>query len=351
MKKISLFMIIAAALITLVACGAATDNITLNTDDVQKTFNIDETFTSEGLVVIAHLSNGAEKEISLDDCEISTPDMSSAGLKSVNVIYDGTSATYKISVVDSSLPNYFQFTGYYDELASFDILFEFYMELKDDNTGIVYQGQGQPNGDTVNVSETELTWSIEKDRDGIVAMTIRIGGIDHVAYQETDGSFKINYHFKFNGGQNSRDVELVGQAVTQFTSIDAWKEYAIEQFVTEIIDPGETKTVSYNFGAEAGTVIQVSSEQPLDNTGAEVLLYDDGTVYARTGYAVGTTVYSTYKELTGTWTMGTDDVLTIVINSVEYVVSLTDGVYSFTWNLVQDQEGAVSVIVKTSAAE
>lgn len=351
-KRFSFLLAITVmVLFALAACNASPTSIVLDTEGAQTTFHIGETFSTEGLVVTAVFSDDTEQQVALTDCTFSSPDMSTAGQKDVTVTYHGVAAIYSITVTDESLPTYFQFTGRNDELASSFMVFVFLVILDNDGSGIVYQGQGSANGDSISVTEIPLTWSIEKDRDGIVTMSINIDGNEHIAYQEPDETFMITYNFKFVNNTYSRDVDLVGEAGVQFETIEDWQEYAIEQLVVVDPDPVETKETVYTFIADTDSVIVVSTNEPVENCGAEIILYDDGTVYARTGYAVDTIVYSTYTEYTGTWTTGAGNQLLITINSVEYTATIDDGIYSFTMDFVQEVEGAVTVFVHTVIAE
>lgn len=86
------------------SCGAvvqcALTGITLNTDNVKKTFTAGETFNSTGLVVTAAYSNCSNKTVT--PTSVSSPDMSSAGQKTVTVSYTENgvtkTATYNITV-------------------------------------------------------------------------------------------------------------------------------------------------------------------------------------------------------------------------------------------------------------
>ena len=77
-------------------------SITLNTDSVTKNFTVGNTFTYSGLVVTAHYSDSSYETIS-SGYTVSTPDMSSAGNKTVTVTYSGQSASYQITVSAASL--------------------------------------------------------------------------------------------------------------------------------------------------------------------------------------------------------------------------------------------------------
>lgn len=70
--------------------------ITLNTDGVKKDFYVGDEFNSNGLKVTASYDNGTSGEVT--GFTVSSPDMSSAGNKTVTVTYDGKTATYEINV-------------------------------------------------------------------------------------------------------------------------------------------------------------------------------------------------------------------------------------------------------------
>lgn len=83
---------------TCVIC--ALSSISLNTDNVKKSFTTDDTFTSAGLVVTASYSNCSSRTVT--PTNVSTPDLSSAGDKTVTVTYTENevtkTATYTITV-------------------------------------------------------------------------------------------------------------------------------------------------------------------------------------------------------------------------------------------------------------
>lgn len=81
------------------------DSITLDTSDAQTTFNVGDTFNHDDLVVTANYDDGSSDIVTPTD--VSTPDMSMAGQKTVTVTYteDGVTktATYTITVNAVSL--------------------------------------------------------------------------------------------------------------------------------------------------------------------------------------------------------------------------------------------------------
>lgn len=73
-------------------------SISLNTDNVTKTFTVGDTFSFEGLVVTANYSDESTEILSYGDYSVSSPDMSTSGQKTVTVTYGEKSASYNITV-------------------------------------------------------------------------------------------------------------------------------------------------------------------------------------------------------------------------------------------------------------
>ncbi len=71
--------------------------LTLNTDNVIKTYYTNATFSADGIVISAVTASGTIK-INPKACEISSPDMTTAGTKMITVSYNGVSATFEITV-------------------------------------------------------------------------------------------------------------------------------------------------------------------------------------------------------------------------------------------------------------
>ena len=84
------------------------DKITesLSLSGMKKEFNVDDKFSTGGLVVTANYKNGTNEVIDVADCVISEPDMSIEGTQEVTVTYDDISATYKINIVKPGIPKY-----------------------------------------------------------------------------------------------------------------------------------------------------------------------------------------------------------------------------------------------------
>lgn len=87
-----------------VAAAKTLSSITLNTDNVNKTFYQNDTFEHDNLVVTAHYSDSSSDVVS-SSATVSTPDMSTTGEKTVTVsyTYSGTTktASYTITVLEN----------------------------------------------------------------------------------------------------------------------------------------------------------------------------------------------------------------------------------------------------------
>ena len=63
-----------------------------------------EKFSTDGLKVTATMSDGTTKDVPLADCQISTPEMTKPGTRSVAVRYEGKSTRYTITVNERIMP-------------------------------------------------------------------------------------------------------------------------------------------------------------------------------------------------------------------------------------------------------
>ncbi len=120
------------------------DSITLDSANVTKEFNINDTFTYAGLVVTAHYTDNTTATISVasqsnpNGYTVSTPDMTTAGTKTVTVTYtegDVTkTATYTITVIDDTPSLYSRL----ESIASIDESAQYILGLE--GTGFHYSG-------------------------------------------------------------------------------------------------------------------------------------------------------------------------------------------------------------------
>lgn len=89
--------------ITYLGAAPTLSSISLNTDNVQKSFTVNDSFNYTGLVVTAHYSDSTSSTVA-SGYTVSSPDMSTTGQKTVTVTYEGKTANYTINV--SNTPSY-----------------------------------------------------------------------------------------------------------------------------------------------------------------------------------------------------------------------------------------------------
>jgi len=76
--------------------GKYLTSITVTKPPEKITYIVNETFNSAGLVVTANYSDGTSKQV---NASLSTPDMSSAGTKTITVTFEGKTAVFNITVM------------------------------------------------------------------------------------------------------------------------------------------------------------------------------------------------------------------------------------------------------------
>jgi hypothetical protein len=76
--------------------GVYLTSITVTKSPVKNIYGVNEAFNSAGLVITANYSDGTTKQAS--EYTLSTPNMSTAGTKTITVTFEGKTATFNISV-------------------------------------------------------------------------------------------------------------------------------------------------------------------------------------------------------------------------------------------------------------
>ncbi len=79
-------------------------SLAIDASGAKTTFAFDEAFTTEGLKITATMSDGTQKEISPDDCKITKPDTTKAGVRQIAVSYGGASARYEVTILAKVYP-------------------------------------------------------------------------------------------------------------------------------------------------------------------------------------------------------------------------------------------------------
>ena len=118
MKKLNktLTMLVAVLLVVVMAFAACkpetpdnpteptVESIAVDTTGAKTVFAYGEKFSTDGLKVTATMSDGTTKDVPLADCQISTPEMTKPGTRSVAVRYEGKSTRYTITVNERIMP-------------------------------------------------------------------------------------------------------------------------------------------------------------------------------------------------------------------------------------------------------
>lgn len=80
------------------------ESIAVDATAAKTVYAYGEKFSTDGLKVTATMSDGTTKDVALADCQISTPDMTKPGTRSVSVRYEGKSTRYTITVNERVMP-------------------------------------------------------------------------------------------------------------------------------------------------------------------------------------------------------------------------------------------------------
>lgn len=240
----------------------------------------------------------------------------------------------------------YQFVGSYYEVASQFASFDFLANLNSDNTGTLYRLTCHADETQNTLEESDVTWKVEEDRDGIKTMTFTEKETGTIEAYETDGKFTLALKFTF-AGSYSRTIDFVGSSTIQYETVEAWRE-DVEgaAFENQGQGPsgGETEDKETAYAFKASEVIIDSSSTVIANCAAECLLYEDGTAMARNGYAMGGTIYADYTKEEGTWEENDDGSLSITLKETDYTATENeDGLLSFTWKTT-NEEGPVHAV-------
>lgn len=157
------------------------ESITLNTDNVKKVFDFGDEFTYEGLVVTAHMSDGSTQAVDLSQCRVTTPDLTTPGTRSVNVVYSGKSARYEITVNERVMPPI-------SDKSMFDI---------PEGAATVYR---------VEAEDIDLNVSGVKSAGGELVLTDDNAGVTYVGNYGVFGNY---FGFTFTSAKEYTDVTIV----------------------------------------------------------------------------------------------------------------------------------------------
>ncbi len=104
---LALLTVVMMAAFGMAACttsSATLVSISVDASGAKTDFEVGDTFTAAGLKVTAVYDDESKANVPLADCEISSPDMATAGSKTVTVTYKEKTASYGITVNEKLVP-------------------------------------------------------------------------------------------------------------------------------------------------------------------------------------------------------------------------------------------------------
>lgn len=202
--------------------GPTLQSISLNTDNVKKSFIVNDVFVYTGLVVTANYSDGTHPTIE-SGYSVSTPNMSTAGDKTVTVSYGGKEAEYTINVASApatSITAVSNKTSFYvgetitkanltvttnngDDVTTLVTFNDYQFNYSDSNGG------GSPKNKTfiITYNSLETTLTVQVSRKAYVAPTGTI--TDKLTLADTGASGTT--YSSWNGVTKNSDATYAGQ--------------------------------------------------------------------------------------------------------------------------------------------
>ena len=188
-----------------------------------------EEFSSEGIVITATTRTGNQVTISAEDCDISTPDLSTMGAKTVLVKYEKVSASYTVNVkmdMGDLVQNIFEAedTAHVTYGAG-------HMFGTEDNETMPNPTSGHVGSLNANVGAT-LTFRIDGGEDGAIATLFA-----SVCKRGSVIKFTESMKITVNG------AEVQSEAVIPAFSAQEWTEFELIQLAQIELKPGENVIV------------------------------------------------------------------------------------------------------------
>ncbi|MCH5157140.1 MAG: bacterial Ig-like domain-containing protein [Clostridiales bacterium] len=147
------------------------ESITVDASKAKTKFRVGDTFTYDGLVVTAIYSDNNEKVVA--DYTVTAPDMSTVGVKTVTVTYEGKTANYTINVLgEDSDPI---LTGIRLDVSSVKLVYRAGDPL--DTTGLVVTGTYDVGQDQT-LNSTDYTVNADLSQAGEIAVTVAAQGFE-----------------------------------------------------------------------------------------------------------------------------------------------------------------------------
>ena len=187
-----------------------------------------EEFSSEGIVITATTRTGNQVTISAEDCDISTPDLSTMGAKTVLVKYEKVSASYTVNVkmdMGDLVQNMFEAED------SAHVEYGSGIMSTDGSTATPAPSGNKVGSLNANVGAT-LTFRIDGGEDGALATLFA-----SVCKRGSAIKFTESMKITVNG------AEVQSEAVIPAFSAQEWTEFELIQLAQIELKPGENVIV------------------------------------------------------------------------------------------------------------
>ena len=187
-----------------------------------------EEFSSEGIVITATTRTGNQVTISAEDCDISTPDLSTMGAKTVLVKYEKVSASYTVNVkmdMGDLVQNIFEAED------SAHVEYGSGIMSTDGSTATPAPSGNKVGSLNANVGAT-LTFRIDGGEDGALATLFA-----SVCKRGSAIKFTESMKITVNG------AEVQSEAVIPAFSVSEWTEFEMIQLAQIELKPGENVIV------------------------------------------------------------------------------------------------------------
>jgi endonuclease I len=237
---------VASIVINYAASSATLSSIAVTTQPAKTTYYVGDTFSSSGLVVTGTYDDSTTKAIT--DYTLSTPDMTSAGTKTITVTYSGLTTSFNITVNAVELSSI--------AITTAATTTTYYVGQTLSLSGLVVKATYN-NGNTATI--TSYTTSPAAGTE------LTTAGTQNVTISYTDGSITKTTAYTITVNA----VELTSIAVTAPTKIT--------YTVNETLDTtGMVVTATYNNGLSAavtGYTTDPANGATLSSTGNQTLMF------------------------------------------------------------------------------
>ena len=268
------------------------DSITLDTSDAPTTFNVGDTFSYEGLSVTANYDDGSDDIVT--PTSVSTPDLASAGQKTVTVSYtEGgvtKTATYTVTVnavslvaIEVSDPK----TAYYvgDTFVKPTVTATFSNGSTSDVTdSATFSGYNMSSAGNQTVTVSYTNGTTETTSYSITVTAVAVTSIEASGYKT---SFKVGDTFSFGGTVTAHYNNGTSTDVTASASFSGYN-----------MSTTGNQTVTVSYGGQSTTYqITVSESSGGTDTTKYTLINSTSDLEAGKSYIITNGISGTVKAI------------------------------------------------------